>query len=133
MGGTRQRLAMRFARALLLVLLALGVCGMHTLGHLDGRHHAPPADGHGMTVSQPEAGAGHPSIKSDPGMLGLDPANVCLAVLSVFMLVMGLAAWVGTRRRTEGQAGSLSPARRVARPPPKPTSLRLARLSVLRI
>jgi Family of unknown function (DUF6153) len=132
-GGTRQRRATYVARAVLLILLALGVCGMHTLGHLDGRHHASLADGHGMTMPGPAAGPGHPAIGSDPGMLGLDPTDVCLAVLSVFMVVMGLAAWLGTRRRTQTRAGSLSPARQVARPPPKPTSLRLASLSVLRI
>ncbi|MEV0819872.1 hypothetical protein [Nonomuraea rubra] len=133
MGGTRQRRATHAARAVLLILLALGVCGMHTLGHIDGRHHASLANGHGPTMPLPAADPSHPSIGSDPGVLGLDPTDVCLAVLSVFMVVMGLAAWLRTRRRTHLRAGSLSPARQVARPPPKPTSLRLASLSVLRI
>jgi hypothetical protein len=128
-GVVRQRLALRVVRGFLLVALALGVCGMHTLGHLDGRH----AGSHGMDVAQTlVAPAGMPAFAPDPGMFGFDPTSVCLAVLTSLMLVLVLAAWIRTRRRVWGQRRSPSPVRRVARPPPKPTSLRLACLSVLR-
>ena len=136
MGVMRRHLALRVARGFLLVILALGVCGMHTLGHLDGMHGAPQADAHGMNVAEEaasQAPAWLPAFVPDSGGLGFDPTSVCLAVLTGLMVVMMMAAWIRARRRTGVQDRSLSPARLVARPPPKPTSSRLARLSLLRI
>ncbi|WP_188193587.1 DUF6153 family protein [Nonomuraea sp. SYSU D8015] len=134
MGAVRRRLASRFARGVLLVVLALGVCGMHTLGHLDGGHTASPVSTHGMNPPQQAAViVGLPAFAPDPGMAGFDPTDVCLAVLTSLMVALVLAAWIRTRRRTGAQGRSPASPRWVARPPPRPTSLRLARLSVLRI
>ncbi|MFI6177640.1 hypothetical protein ACIA8R_19070 [Nonomuraea sp. NPDC051191] len=121
----------RGARALLLVVLALGVCGMHTLGHVNARHdmalaHEAPAAHAGLQ-------SGHAGLQSGHEMPGLDPAGVCLAVLSSLLVVALLAFWVGARRRAFGGTGAGSSLRPVARPPPRPTSLRLAHLSILRI
>ncbi|MFG1702617.1 hypothetical protein ACFLIM_05435 [Nonomuraea sp. M3C6] len=132
----RRRLALRVVRGFLLVVLSLGVYGMHTLGHLDARHGSPPADAHGMNVAQeaaPATPAGLLAFVPDPGVPGFDPTSVCLAVLTALMVVLAIAAWITTRRRTGGQGRSPSAVCQVARPPPKPTSLRLARLSMLRV
>ncbi|MEU8324516.1 hypothetical protein AB0C33_39685 [Nonomuraea sp. NPDC048881] len=125
----------RGARALLLVVLALGVCGMHTLGHVNARHdmaNARPvlAVAHELPVVPVAALAG---LAPGHEMPGLDPAGVCLAVLTSLLVVVLLALWVGVRRRAVGGAGPGPAFRPVARPPPRPTSLRLARLSILRI
>ncbi|MEV3981510.1 hypothetical protein [Nonomuraea sp. NPDC049758] len=125
----------RGARALLLVVLALGVCGMHTLGHVNARHdmaNARPglAVAHELPVAPVAALAG---LAPGHEMPGLDPAGVCLAVLTSLLVVVLLALWVGVRRRAVGGAGPGPAFRPVARPPPRPTSLRLARLSILRI
>ncbi|MFI7693128.1 hypothetical protein ACIBQ6_28925 [Nonomuraea sp. NPDC049655] len=125
----------RGARALLLVVLALGVCGMHTLGHVNARHdmaNARPvlAVAHELPAAPVAALAG---LAPGHEMPGLDPAGVCLAVLTSLLVVVLLALWVGVRRRAVGGAGPGPAFRPVARPPPRPTSLRLARLSILRI
>ncbi|MEU4235132.1 hypothetical protein AB0F17_63610 [Nonomuraea sp. NPDC026600] len=124
-----RRLALRVVRGFLLVILALGVYGMHTLGHVEGGHGGSSAAGmvrefvpEGMRAFVPEG-----------GMPGLDPTSVCLAVLTSFVIVLVLAAWIKARRRTFRDPWSLSPVQQVARPPPKRTSLRLARLSMLLI
>ncbi|MFI7423886.1 hypothetical protein [Nonomuraea sp. NPDC049684] len=125
----------RGARAFLLVVLALGVCGMHTLGHVNARHdmaNARPvlAVAHELPAAPLAALAG---LAPGHEMPGLDPAGVCLAVLTSLLVVVLLALWVGVRRRAVGGAGPGPAFRPVARPPPRPTSLRLARLSILRI
>ncbi|MFI7107255.1 hypothetical protein ACIBK9_13170 [Nonomuraea sp. NPDC050227] len=125
----------RGARALLLVVLALGVCGMHTLGHVNARHDMANAR-HGLAVAHELPVAPVAALAGlAPGheMPGLDPAGVCLAVLTSLLVVVLLALWVGVRRRAVGGAGPGPAFRPVARPPPRPTSLRLARLSILRI
>ncbi|YCK37474.1 hypothetical protein ACNF49_26480 [Actinomadura sp. ATCC 39365] len=125
----------RGARALLLVVLTLGVCGMHTLGHVNARHDMAnarhgPAVAHELPVAPAAALAG---LAPGHEMPGLDPAGVCLAVLTSLLVVVLLALWVGVRRRAVGGADPGPAFRPVARPPPRPTSLRLARLSILRI
>ncbi|MFI9595418.1 hypothetical protein [Nonomuraea sp. NPDC052265] len=115
----------RGARALLLVVLALGVCGMHTLGHVNARHD--------LAIAHEAPAAALAGLHPGHEMPGLDPAGVCLAVLTSLLVVALLAFWVGTRRRTGGGAGAEPSLRPVARPPPRPTSLRLAHLSILRI
>ena len=135
MGVARRRLASRVVRGFLLVLLALGVCGMHTLGHLDGGHGGTSSDVHGMGVVQepvPMAPAGLQAFVPERDMPGFDPTDVCLAVLTAFMVMMMLAAWIKVRR-TGGRGRSRPSVRQVARPPPKTASLRLASLSMLRI
>ncbi|MEU1389083.1 MULTISPECIES: DUF6153 family protein [unclassified Nonomuraea] len=122
----------RGARALLLVVLALGVCGMHTLGHVNARHDMADAR-HGPAVAHEAPVAALAGLAPGHEMPGLDPAGVCLAVLTSLLVVVLLALWVGVRRRAVGGADPGAAFRPVARPPPRPTSLRLARLSILRI
>lgn len=136
MGVSRQRLVLRVVRGFLLLLLALGVGGMHTLGHLDGEHGdvSTGMQGNGaapVTLVSPPVGL-H-ALAFDAGMPGFDPTSVCLAILTSLLLVVLRAAWIQLRRRATHLGSSLSPVRQVARPPPERTSLRLIRLSVLRI
>ncbi|MFI6595765.1 hypothetical protein ACIBHX_05915 [Nonomuraea sp. NPDC050536] len=106
---------------LLFVFLVVGVCGMHTLGHVT------PSSG--MAMSAREHLQGAPSTASDDHRMP-DPSSVCLAVL-VPLLVLTLIAAAGLARRTreepsDGEIVALP----VARPPPQPI---ITLLSVLRI
>ncbi|GGQ17830.1 DUF6153 family protein [Streptosporangium pseudovulgare] len=153
MDDTIRRPALPAYRWLLLVALVLGIAGMHTLGHLDhgGRHDGMPGMGeaapavhalspaalslsdHGDTVSHlaPDPGS---SLSGPGGTLpSSDPSSVCLAVLTSLVLFLAGAAWAWTRRSRETRPAGVRPAPLVARPPPRRTALRLARLSVLRI
>ncbi|AQZ63523.1 hypothetical protein BKM31_20500 [[Actinomadura] parvosata subsp. kistnae] len=128
-----QRRAVHVLRAVLLVALALGVCGMHTLGHLDGRHGG---SSHGMQAAPAVVSvvpAGMEALAPDGTMPGFDPTDVCLAVLMTFMVLLLIATWARVGRRGDGNGETHASARQVARPPPKLTSRRLAILSVLRI
>ncbi|WP_157549962.1 DUF6153 family protein [Nonomuraea candida] len=132
----RRRLASRVARGLLLVLLALGVYGMHTLGHVTGGHGGSPSAAHSTGVAQEPAHALAAALQSfapEPGTPGLDPTSVCLAILTSFVAVLLATAWLRARRRPGAGGGAMPPARHVARPPPRPTSVRLASLSILRM
>lgn len=133
MGGTR------VARRLLLLMLVLGIAGMHTLGHPEPGHGR-----HGMTMaghSWDGPGAVSPQVE-DPHAVrqapaekppGLDPTTVCLAILTALaLLVCAALAWYGWRPAA-GRPGGLGRVPYVARPPPERTAVRLARLSVLRI
>ena len=131
MGVLERRLALRVVRGFLLVILALGVYGMHTLGHAACRHGGSPGDASVM-LREPVS-AGSQGSAPDGGMPGFDPTSVCLAVLTSWVIVLALAAWIKERRRTSANTLSSSSVQRVARPPPMTTSLRLARLSMLRI
>ncbi|MEU4508269.1 DUF6153 family protein [Nonomuraea wenchangensis] len=124
---------MHTLRAVLLVALALGVCGMHTLGHLDGRHGGSPSVAHGMQAAPAVVSAGMETFVPDGRMPGFDPTDVCLAVLMTFMVLLSVATWARVARRGDGAGGTWASARQVARPPPKLTSRRLAILSMLRI
>lgn len=126
---------------LLLVLLALGVAGMHTLGHVGDGHrpgravvaHADP----GM-VAQPQAGADQPTAASeddDPPDHGLrlDVFAVCLAVLGA----VGVLLWAARTGRLRSGYVRLLRARWAPQPagrgpPPVPVGLRLAVVSVSR-
>lgn len=128
----RQRRGMHAIRAVLLVLLALGVCGMHTLGHIDGRH----GGGHATEMASPPLAVvadGLQAVTPQPAMPGFDPTDVCLAILASLVVLLLSAAWTRAGRSSHTQGGMLSPTRQVARPPPKLTSQRLATLSTLRI
>jgi hypothetical protein len=128
-------------RLLLLVLLALGVAGMHTLGHVgDGHHPAPAVVDHadsGM-VTQPHAGADQPVAASDADDardhgLRLDVFAVCLAVLGA----VGILLWAARTGRLRSGYVRLLRARWAPQPagrgpPPVPVGLRLAVVSVSR-
>lgn len=120
-GSLTEKGRSRLLRGLLLVMLALGVCGMHTLGHL--------GPSHGDVQATSSTHQGHDPQPSAPGM---DPTSVCVAIL-VSVLVLALVVRRGWVRRTLLRlATAFTHVLRVARPPP-PTALRLASLSVMRI
>jgi hypothetical protein len=130
-----QRRAVHTLRSVLLVALALGVCGMHTLGHLDGRHGGSSA-AHDMQAAPAVVAvvpAGMEAFVPDGKMPGLDPTDVCLAVLMTFVVLLLIATWARAGRRGDGEGETWASASQVARPPPKLTSRRLAILSMLRI
>jgi hypothetical protein len=112
----------------------MGVYGMHTLGHLDGQHGGQIAGMHhsAEAVTAPPPGYDGDGFAPSRDIPGLDPTSVCLAVLTSILAVAAMAAWIRLRRQV-GNGESSVPAYQVARPPPELVSLRLARLSVLRI
>ncbi|MFH8808579.1 hypothetical protein ACH4GZ_15240 [Streptomyces hygroscopicus] len=147
-------------RLLLVVVLALGVFVMHTLGHPDGEssgpgmshsvaHRAPgdtPPAPHGggaaVAGSKPHQAAPAPSAEAAPApsaptaaprepVTGMDMASLCVAVLGVWVLGALLRAVLARR--------SGSPPRRpvaavtVVRPVPPSPWPDLIALSVLRI
>ncbi|MFC0505287.1 DUF6153 family protein [Micromonospora costi] len=133
---------MGLPRLMLLVLLALGVAGMHTLGHVgDTSHHLTPAATTHMdeaTASQTHAGSGQPAAtpgsKQTPGHgLNLDLFAVCLAVLGAVSILLW-AALTGRLLRDQARPPGATPApQRAGRgPPPAPIGLRLAAVSVSR-
>ena len=129
-------------RLMLLVLLALGVAGMHTLGHVGdtSRHLTPAAMTHmdEAVASQTYAGSDQPAAapgsEQTPGHgLNLDLFAVCLAVLGA----VGILLWaVLTGRLLCDQArppgATLAPRPAGRGPPPAPIGLRLAAVSVSR-
>ncbi|GAA3682135.1 hypothetical protein GCM10022224_053130 [Nonomuraea antimicrobica] len=132
----RRRRASCAVRAVLLVALALGIGGMHTLGHLDGRHGAAPGGAHATEVAPAAPSvvpAGLVAFVPDRTMPGFDPTDVCLAVLASLVVLLLGAGWAWAGRRSAAGVELPSSVRRVARPPPKLTSRRLAVLSMLRI
>ncbi|MFH8626229.1 DUF6153 family protein [Streptomyces vietnamensis] len=132
---------------LLVVVLALGVFLMHSVGHPEGSgggmadmatasapHHSAPA--HAATPGTPErAAAPHDAGDSDarhaPGS-GMDMTTLCVAVLGAWLLAGLLRAALG--RHPDWLAlllARLAPALGPHAPPPRPPDL--AQLSVLRI
>jgi hypothetical protein len=148
MGKPIRGVLLRASRRLLLLMLVLGVCGMHTMGHLNPDHaqgmasvtpmHGAPSGSDAMdSRSTPSAAGssqeGHLTSTSGTGMPGFDPSAVCLAVLASLLVLTVAVTWIRARCVSEGLIGAVASVRRVARPPPKRNALRLARLSVLRI
>jgi hypothetical protein len=128
----------RLSRWVLLVLLVVGVSGMHTLGHADLSHGHGEAAAASMPMGQtPHPGMGgavSSSAASSSGELPeLDPGTVCSAVLTSLLLLF-LGARRGRllgRRRTPPAA--VSDTGSAGRPPPGSLALNLTRVSVLRI
>ncbi|MFH8343499.1 hypothetical protein [Streptomyces sp. NPDC018045] len=135
-------------RLLLFAALLVGIVGMHTLGHPVGGHGAGPMPGlhqestarhhHGPAPAPAAAPAlvpaGASSATADDHH-AMDPGAVCLAVLSLCVLVL-----VRTGRLLGRQAADLLAAVRARLlrglrplPPPVPRHKHLARLSVLRV
>ncbi|MFI5661571.1 DUF6153 family protein [Streptomyces sp. NPDC051684] len=131
----------RWQRLLLFAALLFGVVGMHTLGHPSG--HGAGHDGAMPMPSAHVAMAGHDSPHGtavtvherpdSPGHGGMDPLNVCLAVLGSFTLLLltamvlrPLLAAVAPGPRARGMVLA-------QRPNPPPPRRLLSRLSVLRI
>ncbi|MEU8246442.1 DUF6153 family protein [Nonomuraea sp. NPDC048916] len=126
----------RVSRWMLLVLLCVGVVGMHTLGHSGS--HQPGSHQRQHEVAEPTHGVGTPSpVAGDTRPAGerlpdLDPGAVCLAVLTSFVLLLVAVVRACPHRREEtGAPGLATP--RITRPSPQIMALRLTRVSVLRI
>lgn len=137
-------------RLLLVVLLAVGIAGMHTLGHPSGGHggHAPAdttRQTHGEAVQAPPLRlASHAAMAAlTAGQMvlrgadvTLDPSSVCMAILAGLALAALIAALARRARRTS-RAPRLAVAgfRSSGRGPPRasPVGLVIAHLSVLRV
>lgn len=114
---------------LLLLVLAFGVAGMHTLGHHDG--HDTAATGHHATA-EPVDG---PAAASPTG--DLDPTQMCLAILTAGAL-LGLvltATRLGRRIAARLWRSGVNLAKPATRGPPDlmAATLLVARVTVLRI
>lgn len=136
-------------RLLLVVVLALGVFVMHTVGHPDesaGRpmaHSAPVGDAHavgiGDGVPAPEMAAAA-QLSADPipsgaytpaPVSGMDMTALCVAVLGAWVLLALLRAALA--RRAEWLTPAVAHAVVMLRPNPPPRGPSLSALSVLRI
>lgn len=135
---------LRAAWLLLAVVIAAGVAGMHTLGHVAPHGHvAHGAHGaHLDGVAEPpvmESAADAP-VQAALDVLrgldaGLDPMVLCVAILTAFATALLLAAVLAAVRRPaacrHGAAVAGGPGGRG--PPPPSLGLRIVDLSVLRI
>ncbi|MFD6249558.1 DUF6153 family protein [Streptomyces roseolus] len=135
------------AHLLLVVVLALGVFMMHSVGHPEGpatgtsataaAHVGAPGGGpaaadHDMPDhSAPDHGAPRPDDGHAPGS-GMDMTTLCVAVLAGWLLTGLVRAALGRRPdRLVLLLARLAPALAPHAPPRRPPDL--ARLSVLRI
>jgi hypothetical protein len=131
---------------LLLVLLTLGVAGMHTLGHGAGQEHGHPGSP-GMSDHMPVAQVVPPAdvTLAAAAPLGEPPTGhgpdlsvftVCLAVLGAWGIVL-LLRWAQARRGRLGRTSRLpaaAPDRGHGRAPPaRLVGLRMAVVSVMRL
>ncbi|MGV9315717.1 DUF6153 family protein [Streptomyces sp. NPDC003691] len=126
---------------LLLVVLALGVFAMHTVGHPDsgsGMSHqdatAAPAPVHGPAAAppdRPQDGHGEPGGPAAPDSgMAMDMLALCVAVLGTVLLTVLLSATAGRRTDLPPRLRGLLVAPRRGPPPRAPD---LASLSILRI
>lgn len=153
-GDRRLRAGGALGHCLLVVMLALGVATMHTVGHpadssiphANGAAHvvAAPAEGgtatgHGtaqsaaepFAVIAPGAGASGTSPSADEPLADMGLMSVCTAVLSTWLLI-ALLHTAAARRPGWPVRGPVR-VRGPARPGAPPRGPTLARLSVLRI
>jgi hypothetical protein len=128
---TRTMAARRVGQVLLLVVLTLGVLGMHTLGHPSAEHGA--ASSSVMAVSH-EVASGLSAAPSHRPMT--DPMKVCLAILTAMGFAGVLIALLSIARRCSATGAVCCGVRTICgRGPPSPVPplrRRLATLSVLR-
>lgn len=133
-------------RALLLLLTAVGVAGMHTLGHPGGHGRSAVIPAHASSDRQAHTAAGPvqvialleiavPEAAVPLAGGGLGPWQVCLAVLTLAGLAVVVAAGLFAVRRRTAVRGVVRTAVPVScRAPPRPWfGLVLTDLSVLRI
>ena len=146
------------ARLLLVVVLALGVFIMHTVGHPSGgsgshmsaaphtvgthtvgtlsMHGEGDGGAHPATLNMADSPVHGPepadaaSAPHEPGM-AMDMASLCMAVLGAWALVSLLCAAFTARR--EGLADLAARVITLVRPEPPPRPPDLAQLSILRI
>ncbi|MEV8401009.1 hypothetical protein [Streptomyces niveus] len=138
------RVGSALGRLLLIVVLALGVFAMHTVGHPDESYASESGAGTMAHASdepapapppQPEQAPPHPSAADEPVMgmdgMSMDMASLCLAVLSTWALAALLLA--AFARRADLFTDPLAGLRVASRPNPPPRTPELTLLSVLRI
>ncbi|MFD7519629.1 hypothetical protein ACFV85_33020 [Streptomyces niveus] len=129
------RVGSALGRLLLIVVLALGVFAMHTVGHPDESGASESGAGamvhaSGEPAPPPEPAPPHPSAADEP-VMGMDMASLCLAVLSTWALAALLLA--AFARRADVFTDPLAGLRVAPRPNPPPRTPELTLLSVLRI
>ncbi|MFJ6823708.1 MULTISPECIES: DUF6153 family protein [Streptomyces] len=134
------RVGSALGRLLLIVVLALGVFAMHTVGHPDEPGASESGAGamvhaSGEPAPPPEPAPPHPSAADEPVMgmdgMSMDMASLCLAVLSTWALAALLLA--AFARRADVFTDPLAGLRVAPRPNPPPRTPELTLLSVLRI
>ncbi|MFG2169766.1 hypothetical protein ACGFMO_00060 [Streptomyces niveus] len=136
------RVGSALGRLLLIVVLALGVFAMHTVGHPDESYASESGAGAMAHASdepppppEPEPAPTHPSAADEPVMgmdgMSMDMASLCLAVLSTWALAALLLA--AFARRAGLFMDPLAGLRVAPRPNPPPRTPELTLLSVLRI
>ncbi|WP_030670303.1 DUF6153 family protein [Streptomyces rimosus] len=132
-------------RLLLFAALIVGIVGMHTLGHPVGGHgtgampsahqeHAQPMPGPHQDHAAQELTVRASSPIADDHH-AMNPGAVCLAVLSLWVLVLVRTGRLLGRRAADLLAAVRARLLRVLKPfpPPVPRHKHLARLSVLRV
>ncbi|WP_306323474.1 MULTISPECIES: DUF6153 family protein [unclassified Streptomyces] len=139
---TTRRGTGRWQRLLLFAALLFGIVCMHTLGHPTGHSSGhEPSTGAPTTVTATHSAAHEAAPAAtrehhsdSPGHGGMDPLNVCLAVLGSFTLLVLLTAVV-----LRPLLAAVAPGPRARglsfdqRPNPPPPRRLLSQLSVLRI
>ncbi|MFB8444203.1 DUF6153 family protein [Streptomyces niveus] len=134
------RVGSALGRLLLIVVLALGVFAMHTVGHPDESGASESGAGamvhaSGEPAPPPAPAPPHPSAADEPVMgmdgMSMDMASLCLAVLSTWALAALLLA--AFARRADVFTDPLAGLRVAPRPNPPPRTPELTLLSVLRI
>ncbi|MEU9747566.1 DUF6153 family protein [Streptomyces niveus] len=134
------RVGSALGRLLLIVVLALGVFAMHTVGHPDESGASESGAGamvhaSGEPAPPPEPAPPHPSAADEPVMgmdgMSMDMASLCLAVLSTWALAALLLA--AFARRADVFTDPLAGLRVAPRSNPPPRTPELTLLSVLRI
>lgn len=134
------RVGSAVGRLLLIVVLALGVFAMHTVGHPDESYGS--GAGAGMTAHAsdepappPEPAPPHTPLADEPVMgmdgMAMDMTSLCVAVLSTWALAALLLA--AFARRADRLSVPLAALAVAPRPNPPPRTPELTVLSVLRI
>ena len=131
-------------RLLLFAAVAIGIAGMHTLGHPGDEHSSmatsPAAHDDSMHAAEPMSGAA--ALTRATAVIlpatggGLDPMTVCMAIITGAGLFLLVVLMLHTGRRAVGAYRAMPQwATAVGRAPPRSVSagLKLADLSVLRI
>ncbi|MGW7302831.1 DUF6153 family protein [Streptomyces sp. NPDC054829] len=125
---THVRAGAALAQLLLVVVLAVGVFVMHTLGH-------PEESAHSGVVSAPHAASmEHPvadGVSTHEPLMSMDMASLCVAVLFGAWVLAALVHSAFARHRDWAEL-LFAQVAAVSRPRPPPRGLDLTELSVLR-